>query len=156
MPFVFGYGSLVNRLSRGPYLREWNTRFNARFRREWNTWCLSGSIKYTALGLEPSQSVHKTNGVVFEVTPDRYTQLLQREVGYYIYSATAAEFEDIADITEPISVFITSNPQRPTDEYPINSLYRRVCVDGFRALGPGALEEFLAGASLQTTGDKVA
>lgn len=134
MTFVFGYGSLVNRRSRGPYLREWPVVYIAPFRRAWNAWCKSGDIKYTALGLEPSQEMHKTTGVVFEVNDARYAELLQREVGYYVHLAKPTDFEGLELSPEFISVFVTCDPRRPTIEYPQNAQYTKTCEEGFRIM----------------------
>jgi hypothetical protein len=147
MPLVFGYGSLVNRQLRGPFLRDWPARFRAPFRRTWNAHCLSQEgIHYTALGLEPVATPHAINGVVFEVTDTRYAQLLEREKGYYVHTAHIDYFEwQTADrpVAGPISVFVICDPQRPTVDYPINLQYLHNCAEGFRDLGSVALDEFM-------------
>jgi hypothetical protein len=83
---------------------------------------------------------------VFEVTEARYAQLLQREKGYYVHIAQLNDFEWLTTnrpIPEPIHVFVTCDPKRPTEEYPINHQYLQNCAEGFRALGPVALDEFM-------------
>jgi cation transport regulator ChaC len=146
MPLVFGYGSLVNRQLRGPYLQEWPARLVTYLRRTWNAHCVSREgVKYTALGLQACYERSPVNGVVFEVTPERYEQLLEREKGYRIHTATLDMFEwsNQEKPTEgPISVFVTEEPKPPSHEYPLHPRYLQNCVEGFQALGPGALEEF--------------
>lgn len=148
MPFVFGYGSLVNRRLRGPYLREWPVYFVAPLRRTWNIHCLSHKgDKYTALGLEPTTGIQRIGGVVFEVTDNRYSQLLDREKGYTVHTAQPTDFHwvSITDppISESIRVFVTCDPVRPTDEYPINPRYLHNCAEGFCDLGSIALDDFM-------------
>ena len=144
---MFGYGSLVNRQLRGPYLRDWPVRFRAPFRRTWNAHCLSQEgIHYTALGLEPVATPHAINGVVFEVTDARYAQLIHREKGYDVHIAQIDDFEwQTADrpVSGSISVFVIRDPKRPTTEYPINPQYLYNCAEGFQALGSVALDEFM-------------
>ena len=147
MPFVFGYGSLVNRQLRGPYLHDWPVQFIAPFRRTWNAHCLSREgAQYTALGLEPNLEAGRIGGVVFEVTAERYTQLLGREKGYYVHTARPTDFQwPVADppISESISVFVTCDPKRPTADYPIHPVYLHNCAEGFRAISDVALDDFM-------------
>jgi hypothetical protein len=146
MPLVFGYGSLVNRQMRGPYLGEWHARFVSPFRRTWNAHCVSHEgLKYTALGLQRCSKPRAINGVVFEVTEARWDQLIEREKGYHVHVATLDDFEWLSEAQPPgqtINVFIIENPEPPSCEYPMNARYLQNCVEGFQALGPEALEEF--------------
>lgn len=151
--FIFGYGSLVNPRSRGSFLRAWaaTLRPSAGLRRAWNAHCVWRGTQYTALGLERCEHGWPVNGVVFEVTPERYTELVAREVGYQPLTLSVSDIDlppdAVTAITAsgaPIITWLTREPRRPCTAYPLNSQYIAGCEEGFATLGPEALMTFLA------------
>ncbi len=147
--FIFGYGSLVNPRSRGPYLRAWAATLlpTAGLRRAWNAHCVWRGTPYTALGLERCDPGVPVNGVLFEVTAERYAELVTREIGYEPITLSVSDISLPAEAAGlslgPVITWLTREPNRPCAAYPLNSLYIAGCREGFELLGKGEWVTFL-------------
>ena len=150
--FIFGYGSLVNPSNRGAFLRAWpaTLRRSAGLCRAWNAHCVWQGTPYTALGLERCDPGNPVNGVIFEVTAERYAELVAREVGYQQLTLSLSDISMQTDaevavsaVGLPIITWLTKKPQRPTASYPLNSRYMAGCREGFELLGSDAWAIFL-------------
>ncbi len=158
MHYIFGYGSLIHipfgqeSLHVG-YARLYAGSSALSIRRAWNahSTCRQTGQKYTAVGLEwtlPSKA-RPVNGRIFMCTTEELAELREREKEYDSIGLPACLFEFLTPLGSPlppdtyILSFIPRNPQRPTEEYPINSSYLNTCVDACAVVNPEFAEEFL-------------
>ncbi len=163
--FIFGYGSLINSVSRsstaGASVPAIPVRVSAAFGyyRTWNDRSASG---FTALGLSKSGSGEKPstiNGVLYAVTDDDMAKYDAREQGYARLEVPRDEIEAVSwqrlPETGTIWVYVPVGPNGeagvglppPDAQYPLLQSYIDVVVEGGLEYG----EEF-ARETLETTG----
>jgi len=138
MPYVFGYGSLLNESFRAISYVTLTPSHNFPVRRAFNAHCecisTNESFKYTALGLEyvPFALAGHINGVLIEVTSAEFEGIVKREAGYTQVRLSASYFTGIPTaIDSEIIIFVPQIPAHPTEEYPLNKAYIDACVEGF-------------------------
>lgn len=169
--FVFGYGSLINDVSRARTARDGNSvagvvRLNSEFER---AWCFRAGSGFTALGLrracpESSSSIRSVgvNGVVFEVRGDaemaefdlreegyRRVQLLRSQVeilrgpGYPANQAAALEAALADQEHVQLWAYVVLEEQEADEQHPVLMTYVDVCVEGCLARGKEMAQEFI-------------
>lgn len=139
MPFVFGYGSLLNDSYRAVSYATLIPNPDFPVRRAFNAHCehafdSSSSVKYTALGLEyvPHGLATCVNGLIIEVTVEQFGVIVAREKGYRCIRLDASCFTGLPRaIDSDILVFVPETPEYPTEEYPLSRHYIDVCIAGF-------------------------
>jgi len=138
MPFVFGYGSLLNCSYRAVSYATLIPNPDFPVRRAFNAHrefvFSESSTKYTALGLEyvPLGLATFVNGLVIEVTAEQLSHLIEREAGYRQIRLDACCFTGLpTGIESDIIVFIPETPEYPTEEYPLSKDYIDICLEGF-------------------------
>jgi len=148
MPYVLGYGSLLNNSYQAVSYATLIPNCNFPVRRAFNAHCEyafpnSGTLtptptptptKYAALGLEyvPYTLASRINGVVIEVTDEEFGKIIKRERGYRQVRLDASYFTGLpSSVLADISVFIPETPEHPTEEYALNRNYIDICIEGF-------------------------
>lgn len=147
MPYVFGYGSLLNSKQRMIYDNLYYVRLisNQSFsvRRSFNAKCIwfrskDETIKYSALGLEYVDYSKSTtiNGLIFEVSNEKLDEFIKREKGYKIVELPMSFFQFLEknnnlSINENIILFMPEVSNYPTNEYDVNKDYIDICIEGF-------------------------
>ena len=142
MPYVFGYGSLLNNSYQAVSYATLIPSPDFPVRRAFNAHCeyaFSDSVtqiptKYAALGLEyvPYTLASRINGVVIEVTDEEFGKIIKRERGYRQVRLDASYFTGLpSSVLEDISVFMPEVPEYPSEAYPLNKNYIDICIEGF-------------------------
>jgi hypothetical protein len=152
MPYIFGYGSLLNEECTEDYTYVTYASLNPSeafsVRRSYNVhceWCddsLSEQIRmfYTALGIEyvPYNDARPVNGLILRVSDAKMNELIQREQDYLPVQVPLAHFsctQEAVSVDGPILVFVPMFSVSPAPEYPLNTNYLEICIDGFMKQG---------------------
>jgi hypothetical protein len=150
MPYVFGYGSLLNDSYTLISYATLIPNYDFPVRRAFNAHCALEDTKYTALGLEyvPYALAQRINGLIIEVTAAEFYVIVEREKGYRQVRLNATCFTGLPSaLKEDIIVFIPNIPEYPTEEYPLNKDYLDACIDGFSRYNRQYALEFLQSTS---------
>ena len=160
MPFIFGYGSLLNlcnhNINDNLYYVKLIPSVNFSVRRSFNAQSEKSSCipnAYTALGIEYVDDIEKTqpiNGIIFEVDEIKLLKLIEREKNYkivelelslfdFIKSSDYVKFIDYFDsnkdeISRKIITFVPIKTEYESITYPLNKKYIQICLDGFLAV----------------------
>jgi len=136
--FIIGYGSLLKKASLNRtlpqvemiepiylnnYLRSWNAIEN-----------IKPTVSSTFLGIEKSQD-SRVNCIIFEIDNSLVSILDKRE---FLYSREKVSLNDIEFTTDTfkiskdddIWIYITKEPVKPSNEYPIIQSYVDTCISG--------------------------
>ena len=136
--FIIGYGSLLKKASLNRtlpeveiiepvylnnYLRSWNAIEN-----------IKPTVSSTFLGIEKSQD-SRVNCIIFEIDNSLVSTLDKRE---FLYSREKVSLNDIEFTTDTfkiskdddIWIYITKEPVKPSNEYPIIQSYVDACISG--------------------------
>jgi hypothetical protein len=151
MPYVFGYGSLLNDSYTAISYATLIPNSDFPVRRAFNAHCvMGGNIQYAALGLEyvPYALATRINGLIIDVTAGQFNEIVEREKGYRQVRLDIACFTWLsAAIEEDIIVFVPEVPAYPTGEYPLNKVYIDACIEGFSRCNRQYALEFLQSTS---------
>lgn len=150
MPYVFGYGSLLNDSYQAVSYATLVPTYDFPVRRAFNAHCVRGDITYTALGLEyaPYALASRINGLIIEVSVVEFGEIVNREKGYRQVRLDASCFIGIPTaIDSDIIVFVPEAPAYPTGEYPLNKDYIDTCIEGFSRCNRQYALEFLQSTS---------
>ena len=154
--FVFGYGSLINSISRyqtNPKSKDAvpvQVSADFGFLRAWNFH--GGFSKLTALGVRrplEGESAHDINGVVYPVDGTDMAAVDEREDGYnrveipwaYVRQLSWKSLPDPAACT--LWMYVPDDPEPPTGAYPVLQTYLDVCITGCLEFGEDFAEAFL-------------
>lgn len=160
MPFIFGYGSLLNlktHLVEPNNIHYVNLIPNQSFsvRRSFNAksyWKKSNTNNlYTALGLEHVDFVNAQviNGIIFEVDDEQLKNIIIREQNYEMVKLEASMFEfvdenqNFFEPNQPIITFIPSKSEYPNCDCPLDNKYIEICLDGFLLNGKNFANDFI-------------
>ena len=147
MPYVFGYGSLLNDSYQAISYSTLIPNRDFPVRRAFNAHCVLGeTTQYTAVGLEytPYALAARINGLIIKVTTEQFGELVEREKGYTQVRLDASCFTGLPSaINSDIIVFVPEIPAYPTEAYPLSKDYIDTCVEGFLRCGKQYALEFL-------------
>ena len=148
MPYLFGYGSLLNDTFNNIYKKISyatlipTTAFS--IRRSFNVHCdwknpqTHEIVKYTALGIEyvPYQDSRIINGLIIQLNHTKLTEIIEREHKYklvFISSSLFTYMSPLENITidEKVIIFIPIVSEYPDSIYPLNNKYIDNCIKGF-------------------------
>ena len=154
MPFIFGYGSLLNlkthcvKPNNIYYVKlipneSFSVRRSFNARSYWKNHSDKTNINntYTALGLEhvDYSKAQIVNGIIFEVDDEQLKNLIIREQNYEMVKLKASMFEfvhnhfgeNLLNQNTLIITFIPLKSQYPTCDCPLDNKYIEICLDGF-------------------------
>jgi hypothetical protein len=149
MPYVFGYGSLLNEQHHAISYATLIPSPDFPVRRAFNTH-VEAPIKHTAVGLEyvPYALAGHVNGLIIEVSAAGLQEIIGREVGYTQVRLGVSYFTGIpAAIDSDIIIFVPQVPAYPTEEYPLNKDYVDSCIEGFSRCSRQSALDFLRSTS---------
>lgn len=136
--YVFGYGSLINSISRS-YVTRSNNSFYARINPKFGyirCWNFCGCNNATSVGLKKSNKIKDSiNGVLFEVK--NLSKCDQRESGYQRIKLSSQLLEVLGskkkiNSNDIIWIYIplNNNINKPSNKYPIKKSYVYKCIKG--------------------------
>ena len=159
MPYVFGYGSLLNLCNHNTndilYYGKLMPSINFSVRRSFNAQseksiCIPNH--YTALGIEyvdftESQPI---NGLIFYADEIKLQKLIEREKNYKIIELDLCLFEFISGaflvtnlVGQKIITFVPQKSENVSDTYPLNKKYIEICLDGFLSIDKNFAHDFI-------------
>jgi hypothetical protein len=151
MPYVFGYGSLLNDSYTAISYATLIPTYDFPVRRAFNAHRGVGeTVQYTAVGLEyvPYALASRINGLIIEVTASELNVIVEREKGYRQMRLDASCFTGLPSaINTDIIVFMPEIPAYPTEAYPLKKDYIDTCIDGFLLCNRQYALEFLQSTS---------
>lgn len=154
--FIFGYGSLINSISRyqtNPDSKDAiPVRVAAEFRhaRYWNYHGTSSRL--TALGvrqIRDEENGQEINGVIYPILDSDMAQVDEREEGY---RRVALPWEFVTPLSwaappahtkTRLWIYVPERPEPPSADFPILQTYIDVCLDGCLEHGEDFAETFL-------------
>jgi len=141
--WLFGYGSLIERQSRGRTVPEGAPIEPVRvrgFRREWNTRSAGAGLKCTFLGVRPDPA-GVVNGLLIGVGDDDWRALDRREKDYCRADVPMTSVEWLrpgADRENPVgqaTLYQTVEPAAPDATAPLIQSYVDICLLGCLQVG---------------------
>ena len=154
--FIFGYGSLINAVSRFQTMPKSKDAIPVRISQEcgyYRIWNFRGTTsKLTALGIQKADdpiSGLAMNGVIYPVDCDDMSLCDQREAGYCRVEVpwelvTCLSWEKLPDAQKTnLWMYVPEKPEQPSIDYPILQSYVDVCITGCLEYGEEFAREFL-------------
>jgi len=136
--YIIGYGSLFKKSSLNrtlPDVNEIKPILLKNYKRSWNAIeNITPTFSTTFLGVEKSFD-SQMNAIIFEVENSMIGELDKRE---FLYNRIKVEVSDIEFLASPFNVtdkdniwiYVTKEPAKPSQEYPIIQSYVDICISG--------------------------
>lgn len=160
MPFVFGYGSLLNLCNHNTndslYYVKLMPSIDFSVRRSFNSQSEKSSCipnAYTALGIEfvIPEKAQPINGLIFYADEIKLQKLIEREKNYKMIELSLTQFEIIGCaflgmtnlIDQKIITFVPLKSEIVSEIYPLNKKYIEICLDGFLSVDKNFAHDFI-------------